>query len=43
MIEGVAEPDETWLERGQVGSFERERLQELLGLSSPFDRRIITH
>ena len=42
MIERVAEPDETWLERGQVGSFERERLQKLLGLSGRFDRRIIT-
>ena len=41
VIERVAQPDETRLEGGEVERFQRERLEELLGLPGCFDRRII--
>lgn len=42
MIKGVAEPDEAGFRCAQIGRFERQRFQEIIGLPDCFDRRLVT-
>jgi len=42
MIEGVAEPNEAWLDRTRIDGFQRKRFEEMFDLSSRIGRRLVT-